>query len=132
MRDFFWRVGTWFADAGRSVGDALRRALPNDRDTPEVRGLKLTVFLFVGIVGLMVLIGLITFSLAVRGQEQTLVPNVTGKDLVTALVEMQEKELYPRVSLRLFPRIPCCRPRQSPAAIQRAIIRADAMRTGTS
>ena len=49
MRDFFWRVGTWFADAGRSVGDALRRALPNDRDTPEVRGLKLTVFLFVGV-----------------------------------------------------------------------------------
>jgi len=100
MRDFFWRVGTWFADAGRSVGDALRRALPNDRDTPEVRGLKLTVFLFVGIVGLMVLIGLITFSLAVRGQEQTLVPNVTGKDLVTALVEMQEKELYPRVQVQ--------------------------------
>ncbi len=27
-------------------------------------------------------------------------PNVTGKDLVTALVEMQEKELYPRVQVQ--------------------------------
>jgi beta-lactam-binding protein with PASTA domain len=100
MRDFFWRVGEWLAGAGRSVRDTLHQALPNDRDTPEVRGLKLTVFLFVGIVGLMVLIGLLTFSLAVRGQEQTLVPNLTGKDLVTALVEMQEKELYPRVQVQ--------------------------------
>ena len=100
MRDFFWRVGNWLEGAWRHVREAFRRALPNDRDTPEVRSLKLTVFLFVGIVGLMVLIGLLTFSLAVRGQEQTLVPNVTGKDLVTALVEMQEKELYPRVQVQ--------------------------------
>ncbi len=100
MRDFFWRVGNWLAGAGERVRDTLSRALPNDRDTPEVRGLKLTVFLFVGILGLMVLVGLLTFSLAVRGQEQTLVPNVTGKDLVTALVEMQEKELYPRVQVQ--------------------------------
>jgi beta-lactam-binding protein with PASTA domain len=100
MRDFFWRVGNWLEGAWRHVREAFRRALPNDRDTPEVRSLKLTVFLFVGIVGLMVLIGLLTFSLAVRGQEQTLVPNVTGKDLVTALVEMQEKELYAQVQVQ--------------------------------
>jgi beta-lactam-binding protein with PASTA domain len=100
MRDFLWRVGNWLSGAWKSVRDALRRALPNDRDTPEVRSLKLTVFLFGGIIGLMVLVGLLTFSLAVRGQEQTLVPNVTGKDLVTALVEMQEKELYPRLQVQ--------------------------------
>lgn len=100
MRDFLWRVGTWIAHAWERARDAVRRALPNDRDTPEVRGLKLTVFLFVGIIGLMVFVGLVTFSLAVRGQEQTLVPNVTGKDLVTALVEMQEKELYPRLQVQ--------------------------------
>jgi eukaryotic-like serine/threonine-protein kinase len=100
MRDFFWRVGQWLVRAWEGARDGLRRALPNDRDTPEVRSLKLTVFLFVGIIGLMVLIGALTFALAVRGQEQTLVPNVTGKDLVTALVEMQEKELYPRVQVQ--------------------------------
>jgi beta-lactam-binding protein with PASTA domain len=100
MRDFFWRVGKWFAGAGVQVRDTVRRALPDDRDTPEVRGLKLTVFLFVGIIGLMVLIAAATFGLASQGQIQTLVPNVTGKDLVTALVEMQEKELYPRVQVQ--------------------------------
>jgi beta-lactam-binding protein with PASTA domain len=100
MRDFFWRVGQWLVRAGKGARDGLRRAMPNDRDTPEVRSLKLTVFLFVGIIGLMILIGALTFALAVRGQEQTLVPNVTGKDLVTALVEMQEKELYPRVQVQ--------------------------------
>lgn len=100
MRDILWRVGQWLSRAWHGGGEVLRRALPNDRDTPEVRSLKLTVFLFVGIIGLMVLIGALTFALAVRGQEQTLVPNVTGKDLITALVEMQEKELYPRVQVQ--------------------------------
>lgn len=106
MRDFLWRVGTWIVHAWERVRDALRRALPNDRDTPEVRGLKLTVFLFVGIIGLMILVGFVAFSLAVRGQEQTLVPNLTGKDLVTALIEMQEKELYPRLQVQFSSETP--------------------------
>jgi len=35
-----------------------------------------------------------------KGQERVLVPNVTGKTLTNALLEMQEKELYPRIQFR--------------------------------
>jgi beta-lactam-binding protein with PASTA domain len=40
------------------------------------------------------------FFVAVRGAEQTLVPEVRGKELTEALLELQVKELYPRIQLR--------------------------------
>jgi beta-lactam-binding protein with PASTA domain len=40
------------------------------------------------------------FFVAVRGGEQTLVPELRGKELAEALLEMQVKELYPRIQLR--------------------------------
>jgi beta-lactam-binding protein with PASTA domain len=52
---------------------------------------------------LLVLVGLIAISIfffAVRGAEQTMVPEVRGKDLTAALLELQSKELYPRIQLR--------------------------------
>jgi beta-lactam-binding protein with PASTA domain len=53
--------------------------------------------------GLLVMVGIIAISIffiAVRGAEQTMVPDVRGKDLTEALIELQIKELYPRVLLR--------------------------------
>jgi beta-lactam-binding protein with PASTA domain len=53
--------------------------------------------------GLIVLVGIIAatvFFISVRGAEQTMVPNVQGRDLTAALLELQVKELYPRISLR--------------------------------
>ncbi|MDR1971718.1 MAG: PASTA domain-containing protein [Treponema sp.] len=53
--------------------------------------------------GLLVFVGLIAvsiFFIAVRGAEQTMVPDVRGKELTEALLELQVKELYPRISLR--------------------------------
>ena len=44
------------------------------------------------------LIGIAVFFVALRGAEQTMVPNVKGKELTTALLELQVKELYPRIS----------------------------------
>ena len=41
------------------------------------------------------MIGGITFGIAVRGQPETLVPNVQGKDVLDALVDLQTKELAP-------------------------------------
>jgi beta-lactam-binding protein with PASTA domain len=43
---------------------------------------------------------LAVFFINVQGAEQVMVPNVTGKPLTTALYEMQEKELYPHITLR--------------------------------
>jgi beta-lactam-binding protein with PASTA domain len=53
--------------------------------------------------GLLVFVGIIAvsiFFIAVRGAEQTMVPDVRGKELSEALLELQVKELYPRIQLR--------------------------------
>jgi len=55
------------------------------------------------VAGLVVFVGIIAvsvFFIAVRGEEQTMVPDVTGKELTEALLELQVKELYPRLQLR--------------------------------
>jgi beta-lactam-binding protein with PASTA domain len=49
---------------------------------------------FVGIIAVSV------FFIAVNGEEKTMVPDVTGKELTEALLELQVKELYPRLQLR--------------------------------
>ncbi|MDR1787128.1 MAG: PASTA domain-containing protein [Treponema sp.] len=40
------------------------------------------------------------FFISLRGNEQTLVPDVVGEELIAALLEMQARELYPRIQLR--------------------------------
>ena len=53
--------------------------------------------------GLIVFVGIVAvsvFFIYVRGAEQTMVPDVQGRDLTAALLELQVKELYPRITLR--------------------------------
>ena len=53
--------------------------------------------------GLVVFVGIIAvsvFFIYVRGAEQTMVPDVEGQDLTAALLDLQVKELYPRIQLR--------------------------------
>jgi beta-lactam-binding protein with PASTA domain len=53
--------------------------------------------------GLVVFVGIIAvsvFFVFARGAEQTMVPDVRGKELTQALLELQVKELYPRLQLR--------------------------------
>jgi len=55
------------------------------------------------VAGLLLLVGIIAvsvFFLAVNGEEETMIPNVVGKELTEALMELQVKELYPRLQLR--------------------------------
>lgn len=42
----------------------------------------------------------VVFFLHVKGPEEVMVPDVRGKELTEALLEMQKKELYPKISLR--------------------------------
>jgi beta-lactam-binding protein with PASTA domain len=93
MREFFTRVKDFILDTFAWIRENVRKLLPHESDSQEVRSLKLTVFLFIGIIVLMMVIGFITFSIAVRGEEQTLVPNLKGKDLIVALQELQTKKL---------------------------------------
>ncbi|MCR5187313.1 MAG: PASTA domain-containing protein [Treponema sp.] len=48
----------------------------------------------------MVFVALVVFFNNVKGAEKVLVPNVIGKSLEDALLEMQVKELYPKINLR--------------------------------
>ena len=48
----------------------------------------------------MVVTCLAVFFLTVRGEEKVMVPNVIGKDIITAELELQAKELYPKIQLR--------------------------------
>lgn len=43
---------------------------------------------------------LIAFSIVLRGPEKVMVPDVRNMDLADALVKLQERELYPRLTLR--------------------------------
>jgi beta-lactam-binding protein with PASTA domain len=61
---------------------------------------KLFIFYCLGIVIFVSGIAAAVFFLTVRGAEQTMVPEIRGKDLVEALLELQQKELYPRIELR--------------------------------
>ncbi|MGO9411833.1 MAG: PASTA domain-containing protein [Spirochaetia bacterium] len=97
MRDFIWKARVWIEQAADWTVTFVRKVLPNAEDSAETRSLKLTIFLFVGIIGFMLVIGIVTFSIAVRGQDETLVPNLQGKDVLDALTDLQSKELYPDI-----------------------------------
>ena len=73
----------------------------NDDSAPRSKGrgprffsMAVGSLVFVGIVAIAV------FFVALRGEEESLVPDVRGKELTAALIELQAKELYPRIQLR--------------------------------
>lgn len=62
--------------------------------------LKLFISMAMGILVFVGIIAVSIFFIAVRGAEQTMVPDVRGKELTEALMDLQVKELYPRLQLR--------------------------------
>lgn len=65
----------------------------------QLNGKTLALTVILAII-LMFVICWIVFFATVRNPEQVMVPNVVGKELTSALLEMQAKELYPKISLR--------------------------------
>jgi beta-lactam-binding protein with PASTA domain len=61
---------------------------------------RIMAYGFGAVIVLMIVAGLAAFLLSLRGAEQTMVPDIRGMELEQALIKMQEKELYPRLSLR--------------------------------
>jgi beta-lactam-binding protein with PASTA domain len=78
----------------------VKRFFPNREDETETRYFKVTILAIVGLLVLMVVAGLATFFYFLRGQEKTMVPQVRGLELVSGLMELQEKGLYPQVQVR--------------------------------
>jgi beta-lactam-binding protein with PASTA domain len=58
---------------------------------------SITALLFVAV---MFFAASAAFFSVVTGTERVLVPDVTGKELAEALIEMQDRELYPKIQLR--------------------------------
>jgi len=95
------RIRTLWNSIDRSkVAAWVDRVVPHHEDPPEKRIFKLIVLLIVGMFVLMLFIGLLTFLLSLRGTGEVLVPNVQSKDLISAMIELQEKDLYARVQVR--------------------------------
>ena len=86
-------------ESGDGVQGALRISAEEDMKALSVGG-RPFVFILLGAFILMICACAAAFFITVKGAEEVLVPNVEGKDLASALLEMQIKELYPRIQLR--------------------------------
>lgn len=69
-------------------------------NSPDPSTSRFVILASVALILLMFLVGAVAFFIGLHGRERTMVPDLRGKDLGQALVEMQEKQLYPRVQLR--------------------------------
>ncbi|WP_053228101.1 PASTA domain-containing protein [Spirochaeta cellobiosiphila] len=76
------------------------KILPTQEDAVESRFFKISMLSLLGIFLLMVIAASSVFFYSLRGQEETMVPDVTGEQLVTSLIELQERELYPLVQIK--------------------------------
>lgn len=77
-----------------------RRVLPRPHDDENTRLFKSIAWALIGMVFLVVFLSASVFFLALRGEEETMVPQVVGKELSDALLELQEKELVPYVQVK--------------------------------
>ncbi len=60
---------------------------------------KVIIITTLAVVLLMTVAFLIVFSITLKGGDEVMVPQLEGRAIVDALIEMQEKELYPRIQL---------------------------------
>ncbi len=77
----------------------LRVSFSSGFETLQSNG-KALVITSISAILLMFSICIAVFFIAVKGPEEVLVPNVIGKPLAEGLLEMQVKELFPKIQLR--------------------------------
>ena len=78
----------------------MSRLMPGNTDSQETRMFKILILCGLGIILLMFLTGMSAFFLSIQGAEQTMIPEVRNVELADALIQLQEKELYPRLQVR--------------------------------
>lgn len=77
---------------GKFDFDKITESFETRGKTIIIAGLSMMVLMFV--------VALIVFFVALRGQEQVMVPDIVGKDLAVAVSELQAKALNTRVQMR--------------------------------
>ena len=83
----------------KNIFSKLRFSLQPGEEGGQLTGSTL-FFICLTAILLMMAITAIVFFVAVKGSEEVLVPNVIGLPLEEGLLEMQVKELYPKIQLR--------------------------------
>ncbi len=68
--------------------------------TPDRRYFRITVWAFLALFVILSLSALTSFLLTLQGPAQTQVPNMVNDELVEALIELQERGLFPRIQVR--------------------------------
>lgn len=92
-------------DAGKSAGNKIKkvkvsRASMHDYfERLQSTGKTMWITLILAFI-IMLFFAFVVFFSRVKGPEEVMVPDVIGKQLTTALLEMQKKELYPKITLR--------------------------------
>ena len=75
--------------------------LKSDKVTEEEsKFFKNALYLIIAVFVVLFFTFSVTFFLSLRGEEKTMVPDMAGMELVEALIDLQAKELYPRVQVR--------------------------------
>lgn len=77
--------------------------LPADLDAALAsfeRNARVIVITGITVLALTVAASVVVFFISIQGSEQVMVPDVKGKELSVAMLEMQAKELYPKIQLK--------------------------------
>lgn len=94
------RAKTQYKKAEAGVRKLAKKVLPRPEDDEKTLLFKKVAWSLIGMFVLVVFLATSVFFLTLRGEEETMIPQVVGKDLPTALVELQEKALTPYVQLK--------------------------------
>ncbi len=86
--------------------DVFGKILPRKKDSAKKKSIKITTWIAFGAILFMILITFITLSLALKGDDEVLVPNVLvcdggeNCDILTAMERLKAKRLYAIVNIK--------------------------------
>lgn len=88
----------------KKVADTVDKKNSNvelsERETIEREFYTKALLMILSAVFMACVVFAVVFFLNLRGKEETKVPDITGMDLPKALITLQEKELYPKLTVR--------------------------------
>lgn len=94
-------TGEKIVEGGKKVKNfrPSRIGLNNYFESLQANG-KTLILTVIAAVIVLAFFACVIFFVHVKGPEEVMVPDVCGKELTDALLEMQKKELYPKITLR--------------------------------
>jgi len=88
-----------------AIFEKIKQIFPNSSDPQETKNFKITIFMLLALFLLMFITAVLSFFLFVRPGYETVVPNLVGKDIISAIFMLQSKNLIPRIT-EIFSNLP--------------------------